>query len=117
MPRELDWEAVRHLFTFLGSPTSAPTFFSIGGCGGDQNYGAACNRKASALLQKAQFTPDAAARNSMLHKAEAILAEEVFSVPLFARPTFVINNNKVKGLVMNPTNQSTTWNVEGWRVS
>jgi peptide/nickel transport system substrate-binding protein len=110
-----DWQAV--LFTFLGSPTSAPTFFSIGGCGGDQNYGAACNQKASALLQKAQFTPDAAARNAMLHKAEAILAEEVFSVPLFARPTFVINNNKVKGLVRNPTNQSTTWNVEGWRVS
>jgi ABC-type transport system substrate-binding protein len=110
-----DWQSV--LFTFLGSPTSAPTFFSIGGCGGDQNYGAACNRKASALLQKAQFTPDAAVRNSMLHKAEAILADEVFSVPLFARPTFVINNNKVKGLVRNPTNQSTTWNVEGWRVS
>ena len=52
----------------------------------------------------------------MLQKAESILAEEVFSVPLFARPTFVINANKVKGPVRNPTNQSTTWNVEGWRV-
>jgi peptide/nickel transport system substrate-binding protein len=110
-----DWQAV--LFTFLGSPTSAPTFYSIGGCGGDQNYGAACNQKASALLKQAQFTPDAAKRNAMLHKAEEILAEEVFSVPLFARPTFVIYNNKVKGAVRNPTNQSTTWNVEGWRVS
>ena len=109
-----DWQSV--LFTFLGSPVSAATFFSIGGCGGDQNYGAACNRKASALLQRAQFTPDAAKRNSMLQKAETILAEEVFSIPLFARPTFVINNNKVKGTVRNPTNQSTTWNVEGWRV-
>ncbi len=110
-----DWQSV--LFTFLGSPTSSTTFFGIGGCGGDQNYGAACNRKASALLQKAQFTPDAEQRNAMLHKAEEILADEVFSIPLFARPTFVINNNKVKGLVRNPTNQSTTWNAEGWRVS
>jgi peptide/nickel transport system substrate-binding protein len=110
-----DWQSV--LFTFLGSPTSAATFFSIGGCGGDQNYGAACNRKASTLLQKAQFTPDANERNALLHRAEDILADEVFSVPLFARPTFVINNNKVKGLVRNPTNQSTTWNAESWRVS
>ena len=110
-----DWQSV--LFTFLGSPVSAATFFSIGGCGGDQNYGAACNRKASVLLEKAQFTPDAAQRNAMLQKAESILAEEVFSIPLFARPTFVINSNKVSGPVRNPTNQSTTWNVEGWRVS
>ncbi len=110
-----DWQSV--LFTFLGSPVSGPTFFQIGGCGGDQNYGAACNRKASALLQKAQFTPNTADRNAMLHKAETILAEEVFSVPLFARPTFVINSTKVKGTVRNPTNQSSTWNIEGWRVS
>jgi peptide/nickel transport system substrate-binding protein len=110
-----DWQSV--LFTFLGSPTSGPTFFSIGGCGGDQNYGNACNPKASALLKKAQFTPDATARNAMLHKAETYLAEDVFSIPLFARPTFVINNKKVAGLVRNPTNQSTTWNAETWRVS
>ena len=110
-----DWQAV--LFTFLGSPTSSTTFFTIGGCGGDQNYGAACNRKASALLQRAQFTPNTEKRNTMLHKAEEILAEEVFSVPLFARPTFVISSDKVKGLVRNPTNQSTTWNAEAWRVS
>jgi peptide/nickel transport system substrate-binding protein len=110
-----DWQSV--LFTFLGSPTSSTTFFTIGGCGGDQNYGAACNRKASALLQKAQFTPNTERRNAMLHRAEEILAEEVFSIPLFARPTFVITNNKVKGLVRNPTNQSTTWNAESWRVS
>ena len=110
-----DWQSV--LFTFLGSPTSAPTFFGIGGCGGDQNYANFCNQKASALLKKAQFTPDATARNAMLAKAETYLAEDVFSIPLFARPTFVINNNKVKGLVRNPTNQSTTWNAEVWRVS
>jgi peptide/nickel transport system substrate-binding protein len=110
-----DWQSV--LFTFLGSPTSAPTFFTIGGCGGDQNYANFCNRKASALLKKAQFTPDEAERNVLLAKAETLLAEDVFSIPLFARPTFVIGSNKVKGLVRNPTNQSTTWNAETWRVS
>ena len=52
-----DWQSV--MFTFLVGRPRPATFFGIGGCGGDQNYGAACNEKASALLKKAQFTADA----------------------------------------------------------
>ena len=110
-----DWQSV--MFTFTGGPTSAGTFFSIGGCSGDQNYGAACNKKASALLQKAQFTPDAADRNKLLHAAEAILADEVFSVPLFARPQHLLHSTKVKGALRNPTLQGGTWNAETWSVA
>ena len=109
-----DWEAV--MFTFTGGPTSSATFFGIGGCGGDQNYGATCNKKASALLQKAQFTADPADRADLLHKAEDILADEVFSIPLFARPTFVLNSNKAKNVIKNPTQQGVTWNSEVWSV-
>jgi peptide/nickel transport system substrate-binding protein len=110
-----DWQSV--MFTFTGGPTSSGTFFGIGGCGGDQNYGAACNRKASAMLQKAQFTPDPAERNRLLHAAEAILADEVFSIPLFARPQHLVHSNKVKGPLKNPTNQGITWNAETWSVA
>jgi peptide/nickel transport system substrate-binding protein len=110
-----DWQSV--MFTFTGGPTSASTFFGIGGCGGDQNYGAACNRKASALLQKAQFTPDAATRNKMLHEAEALLADEVFSIPLFARPQHLLYSTRVKGALRNPTNQGITWNAETWSMA
>ncbi len=110
-----DWQAV--MYTLTGGPTSSGTFFGIGGCGGDQNYGAACNRKASALLQKAQFTPDAAERNKMLHAAEVILADEVFSIPLFARPQHLLNSVKVKGALRNPTQQGGTWNAETWSVA
>ena len=87
-----DWQAV--MFTFLGGPTSSATYFGIGGCGGDQNYGASCNQKASALLQKAQFTADPAARDKLLHDAEVILADEVFSIPLFSRPAYLLNSTR-----------------------
>ena len=110
-----DWQSV--MFTFTGGPTSSGTFFGTGGCGGDQNYGAACNKKASALLQKAQFTPDPAARNKLLHDAEVILADEVFSVPLFARPQHLLHSTKVKGALRNPTLQGGTWNAETWSVA
>jgi peptide/nickel transport system substrate-binding protein len=110
-----DWQAV--MFTFLGGPTSSATYFGIGGCGGDQNYGASCNRKASAMLQKAQFTADPAARNKLLQQAEVILADEVFSIPLFSRPAYLLNSNRVKGPIKNPTQQGSTWNSETWSVA
>lgn len=110
-----DWEVV--MFTFLGGPTSSATFFGIGGCGGDQNYGKACNRKSSALLQKAQFTADPAERNKLLWRAEEIMAEDVFSIPLFSRPTYLLNSNRVKGPLKNPTQQGSTWNAEAWSVA
>jgi peptide/nickel transport system substrate-binding protein len=110
-----DWQSV--MFTFTGGPTSSSTFFGIGGCGGDQNYGAACNRKASDLLKKAQFTADPAARNKLLHDAEVILADEVFSIPLFARPEHLVHSTKVKGPLKNPTSQGITWNAETWSVT
>jgi peptide/nickel transport system substrate-binding protein len=110
-----DWQAV--MFTFLGGPTSGPTYFGIGGCGGDQNYGASCNRKASAMLQKAQFTADPVARAKLLNDAEVILADEVFSIPLFSRPAYLINSNRVKGAIKNPTQQGSTWNAETWSIT
>jgi len=110
-----DWQAV--MFTFLSDPTGPATFFSIGGCGGDQNYGKSCNRRASALLQKAQFTADAAERNKMLQQAEVILADEVFSIPLFSRPAYLLNSTRVTNVIKNPTLQGSTWNAETWAVT
>ncbi|MBA2642042.1 MAG: peptide ABC transporter substrate-binding protein, partial [Actinobacteria bacterium] len=55
-----DWDIF--MFTWLGGPTSSATSFGLYGCGGDQNYMNYCNKSSSTLLQKAQFTPDPAAR-------------------------------------------------------
>jgi peptide/nickel transport system substrate-binding protein len=110
-----DWQVV--MFTFLGGPTSSATYFGTEGCGGDQNYAASCNRKASALLKKAQFTADPAARNKLLQDAEVVLADEVFSIPLFSRPAYLLNNVKVKNAIKNPTQQGSTWNAETWSIT
>jgi peptide/nickel transport system substrate-binding protein len=109
-----DWDIF--MFTWQGSPTSSATSFGTYGCGGDQNYMNYCNKKVSAMLQKAQFTPDAKARADILNKAEVIMAEDVPSVPMFVRPGFLINNKRVSGTIINPTNQGSTWNVHTWTV-
>jgi peptide/nickel transport system substrate-binding protein len=107
-----DWQVV--MFTFLSSPDLTGNFAQQGGCGGDQNYMNACNRKATALLNRAKFTADEAQRTKLLQQAEVILAEEVFSIPLFSRPVFLLNNVKVKNVLKNPTQQGSTWNAESW---
>jgi peptide/nickel transport system substrate-binding protein len=110
-----DWDLF--LFTWQASPTSSATSFGLYGCGGDQNYMNYCNTKASSLLQKAQFTPDAKLRADMLNRAEVIMANDVSSIPMFVRPGFLINNRKVSGTIINPTNQGSTWNLQNWTVA
>jgi peptide/nickel transport system substrate-binding protein len=109
-----DWDLF--LFTWQGAPTSAATSFALYGCGGDQNYMNYCNRRVSSLLQRAQFTPNARQRAGLLNRAEAIMAADVPSIPMFVRPGFLINNRRVSGTVINPTNQGSTWNVHTWTV-
>ena len=67
-------------------------------------------------MKKASFTADATTRNKLLNQAEVILADEVFSIPLFSRPAYLLNSNRVKGPIKNPTLQGSTWNAETWSV-
>jgi peptide/nickel transport system substrate-binding protein len=110
-----DWDIF--MFTWLGGPTSSATSFGLYGCGGDQNYMNYCNKKASDLLQKAQFTPDPKTRAGYLNQAEKLMAQDVMSVPMYVRPGFLINSTNVKGPILNPTQQGSTWNAQGWTVS
>jgi peptide/nickel transport system substrate-binding protein len=110
-----DWDIF--MFTWLGGPTSSATSFGLYGCGGDQNYMNYCNKKASDMLQKAQFTPDPAARAKLLNAAEILMANDVMSVPMYVRPGFLINSTNVKGPILNPTQQGSTWNSQNWTVS
>jgi peptide/nickel transport system substrate-binding protein len=114
-----DWDLF--LFTWLITPVSEATSASLYSCSGvqpaGQNYMNYCNKKASALLDKAQHTPDPAKRNPMLNAAEKIMASDVDSIPMWAPPYYLIGAKKVKGLLVNPTLQGSTWNAESWAVS
>jgi peptide/nickel transport system substrate-binding protein len=73
-----------------------------------------CNRKASVLMNKVSVTLDEAERAKLWWKAEAMMANDIPSVPVYARPVFVIRRNSVKGPVVNPTSEGSPWNVAGW---
>ena len=76
-----------------------------------------CNKKSSDLFKKAQFTPDPNVRAGLLNHAEQLMVPDVASIPMFVAPLFLINNKNVKGPILNPTQQGSTWNAETWTVS
>jgi peptide/nickel transport system substrate-binding protein len=108
-----DWDLV--MFTWVGSPSTVITIKDLYACGGDQNYMNYCNRAFSNILNKVAVTLDAAQRAKMVNDAEArYMVNDVPSVPVYARPVFVIRNSKVKGPGVNPTTEGSPWNVTAW---
>jgi peptide/nickel transport system substrate-binding protein len=107
-----DWDLI--MFTYVGTPSSPITAHDIWACGGDSNYMGYCNRKASVLMKKVSVTLNEADRAKLWHRAEVMMAQDIPSVPVYARPVFVIRRNSVKGPVVNPTTEGSPWNVSSW---
>ena len=111
-----DWDLM--LFAWVGSPSSSITAKDIYGCGGDQNDGAYCNQALTKVLVKVQATLDAGARATLLNDAEAkYMVKDVPSIPMFARPLYTIHAKKLKGPVVNPTQEGSPWNISDWTTS
>ncbi len=110
-----DWDLM--LFAWVGSPSSSITVKDILGCGGDQNDGAYCNRALTAVLNKVSVTLDEAERTKLLNAAELkYMVKDIPSIPMFARPVFVIRSAAVKGPTVNPTQEGSPWNANQWTV-
>jgi ABC-type transport system substrate-binding protein len=74
-----------------------------------------CNKKFSKILEAVAVTLDSSERASMLNTAEAkYMVKDIPSIPMFARPVYVIRSAKIKGPVVNPTTEGSPWNVSAW---
>jgi len=108
-----DWDLI--MFTYVQEPESKILSKDLYACGGDQNYGAYCNRKLSALLEKVAVTLDPRQRDKILNDAELkYLVKDIPSIPLYARPIYVIRATGVGGPVVNPTQEGSPWNANTW---
>ncbi|MDQ3065806.1 MAG: peptide ABC transporter substrate-binding protein [Actinomycetota bacterium] len=109
-----DWDLF--LFTWIGSPDPGGSV-EIHKCKGDQNYNAYCNAKASRLLALSQNQVDPARRTALLNEADRLMSRDLPTLPLFARPGFLIHKSSVGGVLKNPTSEGPTWNSEVWTVA
>jgi peptide/nickel transport system substrate-binding protein len=109
-----DYELI--MFTWVQSPSAKITSKDLYACGGDLNYGNYCNRKVTSLLNQTAVNLDEAQRTKLLQQAEALIANDIPSIPMFVRPVFAISNKKVKGLTAPTTNEGSPWNVNTWSI-
>jgi peptide/nickel transport system substrate-binding protein len=105
------------MFTWNQSPASKITAKDLYACGGEQNYGNYCNRRVSKLLQQTAVTLDEPQRMKLLNQAEALMSNDIPSIPMFVRPVFAISSKKMTGLTAPTTLEGSTWNANAWGVS
>jgi peptide/nickel transport system substrate-binding protein len=101
------------LFAWVGSPDPAGSV-EIWKCNGDQNYMEYCNRKVSSLLEASDVQLNVKKRFALFNKADAMMANDIPTIPLYQKPTYLVFKAGIKGMKDNATQQGPTWNAEAW---
>jgi peptide/nickel transport system substrate-binding protein len=107
-----DWDII--MFTWVQDPTLKITSKDLYACGGEQNFGNYCNRKAHALLERVAVTLEESERTKLLNRAEALMVKDVPSIPMYVRPVFTISSAKLKGPLPPTTQEGSPWNANVW---
>jgi peptide/nickel transport system substrate-binding protein len=94
-----------------GDPKTADNPLGIGG----SNWKNYCNAKVTGDLKASDAALDPKARIRFVNAADAQLAKDVPTIPLYQKPTYFVFKTSLKGLVDNPTLQGPTWNTESWK--
>jgi ABC-type transport system substrate-binding protein len=89
-------------------------FVPTWGCGGEANYLNYCNRAATRLLEASNSELDPQKRASLFQRANKMMAADLPSIPLYARPNPLIWKSSVIGMKNNPSNVGFSWNTEEW---
>jgi peptide/nickel transport system substrate-binding protein len=115
-PRVSDGNYQMALFAWVtsGDPAGQTDIY---GCGGESNWKGYCSNKVTKLLRDSDAELDPTKRASLVNTADAIMALNVPTLPLYQKPTYLVYKTKVHGIRDNPTVQGPTDNMEDWWVS
>jgi peptide/nickel transport system substrate-binding protein len=81
---------------------------------GGSNWKSYCNKNVTRLLEASDSALSAKTRAAEVNGADAIMATDVPSIPLYQKPTYFVFKTKLGGFRDNPTLQGPTWNTERW---
>jgi peptide/nickel transport system substrate-binding protein len=101
------------LFAWVGTGDPAGQV-DIYGCGGGSNWKGYCNKTVTRLFRDSDAALDPARRTRLVNSADALIANDAISIPLYQKPTYFVYKTRVHNLVDNPTLQGPTWNQERW---
>jgi peptide/nickel transport system substrate-binding protein len=83
-------------------------------CGGLSNYLGYCSQQVTSLLNASLEETNAKKRADALNAADALLAQDVPSIPLFQRPQLVAYRTTLHNIVDNASIEGPFWNLADW---
>jgi peptide/nickel transport system substrate-binding protein len=101
-------------FAWVTSPDPAG-FVPTWGCGGESNYLNYCNRAATRLMEASNSELNPGKRASLFAKADALMSNDVPTIPLYSRPNPLIWKSGVTGMKNNASLTGFAWNAEEWK--
>ena len=109
------------LFAWVGSPfrgSTAPIYQSLDAQGGiqGQNYTQGGNPEVDALYTEFLQEPDPDAQIALGNQIDALLWGDLYTIPLYQKPTFLAYSSAIEGVEDNATQAGPLWNSEKWTV-
>lgn len=84
-------------------------------CG--QNYDHYSNSQVDSLLKNGASAPSVSAENNQFNEADAILWQQMVTLPLYQKPQYWAWSNNLKGVLPNTSSVGVTWNANDWSIS
>jgi peptide/nickel transport system substrate-binding protein len=107
-----DWDLALFSWGYGGDPAQ---LVDVWGCKGVHNWTGYCNTKVTALFRRAAAELRTSARPPLLNRADALMARDLPTFPLFARPGYVIYKSRIRNVVWNPID--VLWNAQDWWIA
>jgi peptide/nickel transport system substrate-binding protein len=101
-------------FGWTTSPDPS-VYVPIWGCAGESNFQGYCNRAATRLMEASNSELDPGTRAALFNKADALMSNDVPTIPLYSRPVPLVHKTAIAGMKINPANIGFAWNAEDWR--
>jgi peptide/nickel transport system substrate-binding protein len=93
---------------------SDPSMTAIYSCGGSNNYTGLCDPKLDEAMKASDLNLDFDKRKPLIDQAQAILADDAFTLPIYAQVTPMYVSNNLTGFLGSGTNFGSYWNVFEW---
>ncbi len=109
-----DWDLALFAWGRAVDPAGADSQ-AFWACNGVLNYLGYCDRRVTRLLLKAATELSSSKRELLLNRADALMARDLPTLPLFDKPGYLIYNSRIRNVTWNPID--VLWNAEDWWIA
>jgi peptide/nickel transport system substrate-binding protein len=102
------------VFAWVAGPFSTNFAEQNWSTGGGGNYGKYSNKQVDRLIDQANAAPDPARAADLLNRADALMVQDAYVLPLYQKPTFLAIETRYVNIRNNSTNVGPPYNTQEW---